>query len=102
MAQSLNQADNLSLILWSFEGEKVEVDSQENRILEVWIESCNTESVKSGLEVNYLYVVLLSLLCIFTPSYCDRRRDKIRSIGTILQTSPAIGAVGSRLKAAIR
>ena len=67
MAQSLKQADNPSLILWSFEGGKVEVDSQENRILEVWIESCNTESVNSGLEGNYFYLVLLSLLCIFTP-----------------------------------
>ena len=80
MAQSLNQVHNPSLTLWSFDGGKVEVDSQENRILEVRIESCNTESVNNGLEVNYFYLVLLSLLCIFTPSYCDRRRDKIRSL----------------------
>ena len=90
MAQFLNQADNPSLTFWppevgrSFEDGEVEVDSQENRILEVWIESCNTESVNSGLEGNYFYLVLLNLLCIFTPRYCDRRRDKICSIGTIL------------------
>ena len=88
MAQSPKQAVNPSLTLWSFEGGKVEVDSQENRILEVWIESCNTQSVNSGLEVNYFYLVLLSLYVYLTLVIVIG--EEIKYILLILQSSLAI------------